>query len=69
MTDSFIAVSSSEKGLTIARKVASRDVVCCSRDEERRNRLRERWPRVRWFIVVGMKRGLIDREKGGLVTN
>ena len=58
-----------KKGLSIARKVASRDVVCCSRDEERRNRLRERWPRERWFIVVGMKRGLIDREKGGLVTN
>ena len=36
-----------KKGLSIARKVASRDVVYCCRE----------------FL---MKKGLIDREKGGL---
>ena len=34
-----------KKGLSIARKVASRDVIYCCRDEERAYRSREGWPR------------------------
>ena len=56
-----------KKGLIVREKDgASRDMNCCSRDEESAYRSRERWPREMWFVVVGMEKGLIDSEKGGL---
>ena len=47
-----------KKGLTIARKVASRNVVCCCRDKARAYRSREKRSREMSFVVVGMKKGL-----------
>ena len=58
-------VGSSEKGLTIARKVASRKVVSCCRDEESAYR-RARKVASRDVVSSCRDEGLIDREKGGL---
>ena len=63
----WFVVVGMKKGLTIARKVASRDVVSCCKDKARAYRSRERCSRDMWFLVVGKKKKeLIDREKGGL---